>query len=409
MRVSPFHGIRFGDTGGEPGRLAAPPYDQIDDAERDRLQALDAHHFCHLSRPLADDAGSPAEHARRLHTEWLRGGALLTDPQPSLYPYEIRLAGGGSRLGLCALIGLEAADSSIIRRHEETVPKTVAERLELLRAMRVDLEPILLLSEDSGELDRLLGEAVEEEAALAEHVDPCGHRHLLYRTTDDGRLGALSEVLASCSGVIADGHHRYHTARLYAEETLADPRSAAAAKLAVVTSVHSPGLAIDPIHRVLRDSVPLDRIERGVVGRRPASAADGQALAAEVAAESPPALAVRQAGGAAEIWQLDPTAGPTNLPAAASQMSVVLLHHTLLPQAGLEAARATDGTVLYRSDPDEVAAGLDTGRFAVGFWLPPMEPAEFAAATARGDLLPPKSTRFLPKLVSGLVWARHDE
>ncbi|MFW6176024.1 MAG: hypothetical protein ACOC7L_04295, partial [Acidobacteriota bacterium] len=74
---------------------------------------------------------------------------------------------------------------------------------------------------------------------------------------------------------------------------------------------------------------------------------------------------------------------------------------------GLAAEAATDGTTLYRSDPGELWRAVEGGQAAVGLYLPPMDPAQFAAAIAEGDMLPPKSTRFLPKLISGLVWADH--
>ncbi|HEV7518711.1 MAG TPA: DUF1015 domain-containing protein, partial [Thermoanaerobaculia bacterium] len=50
---------------------------------------------------------------------------------------------------------------------------------------------------------------------------------------------------------------------------------------------------------------------------------------------------------------------------------------------------------------------IAAGEAGTGFWLPPMQPAAFAAAIAHGDMLPPKSTRFLPKVMSGLVWGDH--
>ncbi len=68
MRIYPFPGIRFAGTRSRPGDLAAPPYDQIDGAERDRLQALDPRHFSHLSRPLATDTRTPHESAAHLHS-----------------------------------------------------------------------------------------------------------------------------------------------------------------------------------------------------------------------------------------------------------------------------------------------------------------------------------------------------
>ena len=86
----------------------------------------------------------------------------------------------------------------------------------------------------------------------------------------------------------------------------------------------------------------------------------------------------------------------------------MLLHHLLLPTAGVQLSSATDGTVAYRSDPDQLYRSRERDEVGTAFWLPPMAPAAFAEAVSEGDVLPPKSTRFMPKLVSGLVWAGHD-
>jgi uncharacterized protein (DUF1015 family) len=84
------------------------------------------------------------------------------------------------------------------------------------------------------------------------------------------------------------------------------------------------------------------------------------------------------------------------------------LHGAVLPEIGLEPEAAIDGTLVYRSDPDHLLAELNDGEATLGFWLPPMSGHDFARAMAGGQLLPPKSTRFLPKVASGLVWAGHD-
>jgi uncharacterized protein (DUF1015 family) len=74
---------------------------------------------------------------------------------------------------------------------------------------------------------------------------------------------------------------------------------------------------------------------------------------------------------------------------------------------GLPPQAATDGTTLYRPDPEDLWRMVAEGRAAVALYLPPMAPEQFAAAIAEGDMLPPKSTRFIPKVVSGLVWSEH--
>jgi uncharacterized protein (DUF1015 family) len=146
MRLYAFSGLRYtgkvGDGAGK-GALVAPPYDQIDDAARDRYHALSPHQFAHLIKPLAAGALDPYQAAAALHSRWLEEGTIAPDSQPALYPYVIVLAGGSGtadrRLGVCGLA--ELADAREIRPHEQTLDKPLADRLALLRATHVDLLP----------------------------------------------------------------------------------------------------------------------------------------------------------------------------------------------------------------------------------------------------------------------------
>ena len=121
-----------------------------------------------------------------------------------------------------------------------------------------------------------------------------------------------------------------------------------------------------------------------------------------------PAIAVWPRGGQAKIWQLDKHGAPEELAPAARELPVVLLHTAVLPALGFAREAATDGTIVYRSSVAKLESELAAGALSIGLLLPPMEPEAFAAAIAHGDMLPPKSTRFLPKVFSGLVWAGHD-
>lgn len=407
MKLYAFPGIHFTGSASEVGRLAAPPYDQIDDALRDQLQASDPHHFCHLSCPVARREPGPYLEAARLHEEWLQDGTLERDSEPALYPYVIELAGGGRRLGVLAKVGIEPEGSLDIQAHERTVAKPLADRLSLLRATRIDLEPILLLSEDKGAIDRLLEEDIATATAVVEHDDELGNRHLLYRLADPQRITLYREAVANARGLIADGHHRYKVASIFADEIGAKPGSAAASKLAVVTSLASPGLSIGPIHRALSSRPDLAAMATLILARTPWRGGSGVDFAEAVASAPQPALGIWQCNGEPEIWRLDPGQGPAELPAAASELAVVLLHFTLLPAIGIALEGATDGTVVYRKDPNKLWNELQDETLGVGFWMPPMSTSGFAGAVAEGDLLPPKSTRFLPKVASGLVWTDH--
>jgi uncharacterized protein (DUF1015 family) len=417
MRLYAFEGLRYTPRAGDAGALAAPPYDQIDDAARDRFQAQSPYQFVHLTRPVAPASqageapagggggGDPYRHAAALHGRWLQEGIVARDERPALYPYVIDLAGGGRRLGLAGLVAF--ADAAEIRPHEQTLDKPLADRLALLEATHADLEPVLLLAEDGGGLDELLTADLPALAPVVVHRDADGHHHRLFQIADPQRIARYRQALEGKPAAIADGHHRYKVGQRFAREHGARPGTAAAAKLSIVTSMSSPALTIEPIHRALREPIDLERFAPIPHQAETFSGAGGSELAAAVAAaaRSQPALGVWVSGKEPEIWLLNPAAAPGASPDGAPPLEVEILQATLLPALGLAPEAATDGTLVYRSNPDQLYRQVAAGELGTGFWLPPMQPKAFAAAVAKGALLPPKSTRFLPKVMSGLLWA----
>lgn len=394
MRVLAFQGIRYTPRVGDAGPLAAPPYDQINDAARDRFHAQSPHQFVHLSRPVDPEGHDIYKFAAELHDRWLQEEVIAREERPALYPYVIELAGGGKRLGVLALV--EMADAKVIRPHEQTLAKAVADRLALLSAMRVDLEPALLVSEDGGRLESLLQEDLASAAPLVRHQDPEGNFHVIYRVDDPGRIAQYQKAL-DVPAAIADGHHRYKVAQRYAQERGIRPGTAAAAKLAVITSLDSPELIIEPIHRAFKEKIDLEKLAGLRTGSQTFPGSSGEELAAAVAAAPQPALGVWVAGKEPEIWSLK----------ASSPLVVEIFQNDVLPALGLTPEASTDGTVVYRAQPKELWDQVAGGELGTGIFLPPMAPAQFAAAIADGALLPAKSTRFIPKVMSGLVWADH--
>ena len=179
--------------------------------------------------------------------------------------------------------------------------------------------------------------------------------------------------------------------------------------MVVLTSLASANLRIDPVHRGVRVPVDREAMASPPVRRETLGTTNGAAIAARVAAAAQPALAAWfQGDEAPELWTLDPDAAPADMPGRKADLPASLLHHHLLKVAGVPIESATDGSIAYEADPEEIVALLERSEIAAGFFLPPMTPKQFALATEDGDLLPPKSTRFLPKLVSGLVWCGHD-
>jgi uncharacterized protein (DUF1015 family) len=401
MRLFAFEGLRYAPSAGEAGVLAAPPYDQINEAVRDQFHAQSPHQFVHLTRPVAAVGGTAGgdiyQSAAELHAKWLRDGVIAREGKPALYPYVIELAGGaggGRRLGVLGLV--EYAGAGLIRPHEQTLEKAVADRTALLEAMHVDLEPVLLLSEDGGKLDDLLQQDLAGAKELVRHRDADGNFHVLYKIDDPARIALYQQAL-NVTSAIADGHHRYKVGQRFATAHGAQPGTAAAAKLAVVTSLDSPALTIEPIHRAFKDKIDLARLAGLAERTQPFFGKSGRDFAAAVAAAPQPALGLWVSGREPEIWH---TQG--------KDIAVKVFQNAVLPALGLPPEASTNGTVVYRSSPDELWDQVASGELGTGVFLPPMTPVEFAAAIAGGEMLPAKSTRFMPKVMSGLAWADHD-
>ncbi len=412
MKLYAFQGYRYNSAVGDSAAQAAPPFDQIDEPLRDRLHAQSPHQFSRVTKPVAHGDLTPHEHSVALHREWTGTGVVVRDETPSVYPYAITQPDGSSRLGLCTLVGVEPGREGDLWPHEQTVAKSIAERLDLLRLSRIDIEPVFYLAEDDGTLERLLGEDCGGAAgeALVSHTDPwTGDVHSLFRITDRERIGAYAAALEGARAAIADGHHRTQVAQTYAAEEDAAGGTAAACKMVVLTSLASANLRIDPVHRGVRVPVSREAMAALPAHRETLEATAGKEIAALVAAAAQPALAVWfQGDPSPELWSLDAAAAPADMPGRKADLPASLLHHHLLLTAGVPVESATDGSIAYEADPDDIIALLESGAVSAGVFLPPMTPKQFALATEDGDLLPPKSTRFLPKLVSGLVWCGHD-
>ncbi len=396
MRIHAFHGQRFSRTNGAPGDWAAPPFDQISSELGAQLRQ-DPYNFAHLTRP-DPTAENPHELSAATLGSWLESGHVVTESEPALYLYETILPTGGTRLGLCALAEVGHGD---IRPHEQTVDKTVEERLQLLRRIRTDLEPVFLLVDDGGDLNRLL--QAEPHQRLVTALDTDGNHHAIQPITD--RLNTYKQALANVDVLIADGHHRTRVATLYAKEAGATGDTAAGCKLVVIVSLASEGLTIDPIHRAWRDEADVESL-RSLASE--VQAAEGTPLETAVAATRQPAVGVWKRGGEPEVWCLDADAVRTVADSPVPDLPVALFH-AAFPALGWDPASATNGTITYRSDPRRLANEMRTGAFSLSVWLPPMTPKAFGEALEVLPVLPPKSTRFLPKLVSGMVWSPHDQ
>jgi uncharacterized protein (DUF1015 family) len=228
--VKPFRALRYDtDAAGPLETLVAPPYDVISPEEREQLRSRSLHNVVRLTLP--DDEGQAA----RDLDDWRSQGILVEEP-PAVWALEQDYVGpdgvARTRFGLVASLKVEPYETGTVLPHERTHAGPKEGRLRLLRATRVQLEPIFLLYDGpapTGPPDREPDLAVEG-ARLWRLDDPT-----LVRAFDDKQL------------LIADGHHRYETAVAFAQE---EGTPSSAQMLVVLVSTEDPGLEIFPTHRL---------------------------------------------------------------------------------------------------------------------------------------------------------------
>jgi uncharacterized protein (DUF1015 family) len=404
--VAPFRGERYAvSAAAQLSRLIAPPYDVIDPADRARFAALGDHNIVHIMLPEAP-AGAASEEryaaaARRL-AEWRTAGILVRDAEPAVYvlAQDFVLPGGErrSRCGVFAAVAAEGYGPRRVRPHEHTHAGPKADRLALLRATQTNIESIFLIAPDR---DRALANAISATVrgvpdASAE-LGGVGIR--LWAVRDPSRFPLPPSPL-----YIADGHHRYETASAYAEENPAADRI-----LSLIVPAGDPGLVILPTHRVIfgagRALDPL--LARWRQWFDIAAVPDGEDPVRHLASVGRTQTACLVADATRLLaLLLRPGAVVDRLPTLAHSEAVreldVARIESLVVKEILGASSSTP-IVRYVSNPQDALEAVRRGGAAAAILLNPTRIEQVFAVADAGDVMPPKSTFFVPKVPSGLV------
>jgi uncharacterized protein (DUF1015 family) len=385
----PFRGFRY-DTQRRVrpiplSDLICPPYDVIDEAERERLYARSPYNFVRIEFPKDGPDDKYARAAKDL-ADWIsRDHVLSRDGRDSFYLHEHEFELGGRRLvrrGIFGALRLYPQSKGIVLPHELTFPKAKADRLELLRATRANTSPVFGMFADDAGLMRSLGEAARAPAGEATIGT---ERHRLERIDEAQAVERIASVLRDKRVYIADGHHRYETALNYLAECAGvGPKAPERYTLAFLCALDDPGLRILATHRVVRGGE--EALEAAIARSFDVSEIDRGALG-----DIQPGIVVSR-GGAFRALALRPTADVSALPAAWRTLPVALAEEFLV-----KPAREAGAEIAYEHDTERaIAAGT-------AILLRAVDPPTLRSVADAGERLPQKTTYFYPKVPAGLV------
>lgn len=409
--LRPFAGLRPAPQ--HAAQVLAPPYD-VPTAEEARAWARDRPwSFLHVSRaevdfPPGGEAQAPKVYARAAaNLERMVGaGVLARDPVPCYYVY--RLAKDGHRqLGLVAAASLAAYQAGRIRRHELTRPDKVEDRARHMTALGANTGPVLLAHRPLAEATAMIEEVAAAPPALAATTAD-GTEHALWVVSDPPAVDALGRAYEGIDTLyLADGHHRTAAAALLAEERRAvapgNGEEASHERFPAV-AVASDRLRILDYNRVVRDLGGLD-----AAGLLDALAADFTVAAAPgpVRPGRRRHFAMYLEGRWYRLALREPLQdAPEDDDTPAGRLDVGLLsRHLLEPLLGIGDPRRDPRIDFVGGSRGlgELERRVDSGEMAVAFALHPTSMDDLMAVADAGQLMPPKSTWFDPKLADGLV------
>jgi len=428
--VQAFRAFRY-DLGrvGNLSDVIAPPYDVIDPGLQQTLYDRSPFNVVRLilNKELPTDNDADNRYLRASHTlrDWQHeAGVLAQDSARALYVYHQDFEVEGkhyTRKGFMARVRLEPFGQGRIFPHEETLAGPKADRLKLFHATNMNLSQIFgLFPDETGEVQAKLDAAVGRALPL-QATDHLGVVSKLWPVTDQAVLSAVTGAMGPKPIFIADGHHRYETALRYLEDKkqtgdVKSPDAPANFVLMMLVSMQDPGLVILPTHRLVSGlsdltadqmkSLLQNHFDLQTIGTGPAAARETWEQI-----EMDGSQDLLGVGTVADgVWQLARFQDPDLMAQLAADHTPAwrslgvaylqrLLLDKLLPEAGLGNPKVQYVHLLKEVD-DVVAAKACQAAFLV----PPATMQHVEQIAGNLEKMPPKSTYFYPKLLTGLVF-----
>jgi uncharacterized protein (DUF1015 family) len=411
--VQPLRALHY-DTAvaGRLADLVAPPYDVIDASQRAELIGRSPFNVVAIDLPQGDP--DPYAAAREQFESWQLQGALVRDQEPAIWAHTQDYSGPDGRTltrrGFFCRVRIENYGPGRVRPHERTHPGPKEDRLRLTRATRANVSPIFSLYSDPEQAAWEALAPATREQPWGEVTDSDGTTHRLWRVAEPEAIAAVQAATREAELLIADGHHRYETMQAYAAEIGGEGEHRYI--LMCLVALEDPGLTVFPTHRL------VNRLDA------PRQEALAEALrrdfeVTEVALEQ---IAPEPGAGPLELGYIDShfqrplrlrlkdqAIADAALPGrsqAYRELDTGVLEALVLKGAlGLSDDDISHfNGLFYARDTAEALAMVRSGEYDAAFLMRPTPVQQVREVAAAGENMPPKSTYFFPKLLTGLLF-----
>ena len=425
--IIPFQALRYDPNQVKLEDVLTQPYDKITPEMQSRYYGLNPHNLVRIILGKSGETDTPGfntyTRAAEYFHDWRSGGILKRDAERSFYLYSQTFTVPGTRdlaerRGLIALGRIHDYVDGVVFRHEQTLSKPRADRLNLLRATKAHFGQIFMLYSDSdGSIDQVLGKKTEEDPDIS-MLDEYEVLHRVWRITNPALIADVQDKMRDKRLLIADGHHRYETALTYRDERRKETGAKADAPyefvMMTLVPMESRGLVILPTHRIVHGLAAFDREHMLEASKR---FFDIDRIDLRTESRSATTL-LEEAGENGTAFVAVTRQGPylmrakkraiqdalTNVSERQRELDVVQLHKLLLERIlGIsEEAIRNQEHVKYERDAFEAISWVRQGA-NVAFLMNGAKIQQVSNIAFAGEVLPQKSTDFYPKLLSGLT------
>jgi uncharacterized protein (DUF1015 family) len=410
--VRPFKAIRYTEKAGNPKDLITQPYDKINQDMQREYYEKSPYNYCRLILPIEQNRYETVH--QRIY-EWLNERILAKDEEPSIFVLrqEFHLDGKNlSRTGMVVALKLYAYGEGMVFPHETTFAAPKADRLQMLRTIQKDLEPVFLIYSDPENVTTRLLAEVTQSLPVLEVEDELHAKHRVWRVVDPEKILALQKALEKKALVITDGHHRYESALAYRDERRKQVSwtedSAFNFHMSYIVPVQDEGLVILPTHRLLRKfeltSQTLQALNQYfTITELPPK---------EQAIED--FLKDHKTGHAFGVYNGDKAYGlvlkdekqVAKLAHSSEEVAlldVVILRDVVFKTMMQVGELKIDEDIMYERSTRVALEKVDNGEAKLAFLINPISPEVVWQVAQKRERLPEKSTDFYPKPASGLM------
>ena len=425
--IRAFRGFRYDPgTVGDLASVVAPPYDVIDATLQQKLYDLSPYNAIRIEltkdEPGDTETNNKYTRANATLKDWLAADAVRQDTARSLYVYEQEFTVEGQtyiRRGFLARVRLEPFGTGRIFPHEQTLSGPKADRLKLYQATGFNISPVFGLYPDaSGEVFAQL-EPLLKRSPPRTATDHLGVVNRLWIITDTHAISTIIGLMGPRPVFIADGHHRYETGLKYLEERKAagevpDDESAPNFCMMMLVGMSDPGLIILPTHRMISglSDVTAEQLKAALTGHFEIVGEFGSdAGACWDFVEIEGLQTVLGFGTVADgqwfaVKLTDPTVMDTLAPEQSDDwraLAVSILHKLVLEKLVPEKLGGTP-KCQYVHLMKEVTDGVAAKSCQIVALVPPVGMEHVEAIAGNREKMPPKSTYFYPKILTGMVY-----